>query len=433
LFYKNTFVSLPCPPENCDFKQIMRPTVFLSALLAQALPAALVVNEEAPITHQVRVQPIVVSDSDGSNTATFMGSASTEDYIKEQVNRVWNQVGIEVIWEEEASYLDDFANSGSHGSGVRPSADLYTVVLDENAPAAPETTIKMFFVNQCPAFGPLSSYQVAGYARIDRNGTCVTVGSTLVQPLNWSDGPDSAKDSIAAVLAHEIGHCLGLSHTFSLADNLMFSGSGAQDPERLTSAQLTTVLTDNSGIDGYDFAVDQSVDPPPVDPETNYGAWALANGVQGGVEDDDDGDRLSNGLEFFYNLPPLTASSVPPPTQSPQGLMWSLVANQDAITDGFVWFAETSTDLSSWLPAGNDGGRSVRVLDFTNFNKIQIALAPNQPGVFLRFGVTPPPELLAATIETKSRTQSTALRITDEDHERCSSGCCSPVTVAFEE
>lgn len=429
MFFKKTFGSLPCPPENRDFKQAMRPTVFLSALLAQALPAALIVDDEQPITHQVRVQPIVVSDSDGTNTAVFMGTESMEEHIKEQVNRVWNQVGIEIIWEEEASYLDDFANSGDHGSGTRPSADLYTVVLDENAPAAPETTIKMFFVNQCPGFPQLAHNQVAGYARIDRNGTCVTVGSSLILP-NWSE---SARDSIAAVLAHEIGHCLGLHHTFTLADNLMFSGSGDLDPERLTSAQLTTVLTNNSGVDGYDFALNQSVEPPPVDPDTNYGAWALANGVEGGVEDDDDGDRLSNGLEFYYNLPPLTASSVPPPTQSPQGLMWSLVANQDAISDGFVGFAETSTDLSSWLPAGEDGGRSVRVLDFTNFNKIQIALAPNQPGVFLRFGVTPPPELLAATIETKSRTQSSVLRITDEDHERCSSGCCSPVTVAFDE
>ncbi|MBK1826431.1 hypothetical protein [Haloferula rosea] len=409
----------------------MRPIVFLSALMAHALPAALIVNDEQTITHQVRVQPIVVSDSDGTNTAVFMGSQSTEDYIKGQVYRAWAQVGIQIIWEDEVPYWDDFTNSGNHGSGTRPSADLYAIVRDDDdAPkSSSETTINMFFVNSCPAFAQLSEYQVAGYARIDRNGTCVTIGSSLVLPLNWSDGPDSAKDSIAAVLAHEIGHCLGLSHTLSLADNLMYSGGGDLDPEYLISEQRGTVLTDNTGIDGFDFAASLSVDPPPVDPNTNYGAWVLANEVVGGVDDDDDGDRLSNGLEFFYNLPPKVASSLPPPTESPQGLMWSLVANQDAIADGFTWFAETSTDLSNWLPAGGDGGRSVRVLDFSNFNKIQFALAPNQPGVFLRFGVTPPESLLGASSQSRSRSTSSTLRVADDSHEHCSSGCCRPKTV----
>lgn len=392
----------------------MRLPVFLSALLMPALPAALIVSEPEPITHQVFVQPIVVSNDNGSNTAVFMGDAAAEAYIKGEINRIWAQVGIEIVWEEEVSYSDTFTNSGSgnYASSSRPSNDLYAIVRDDDeAPkSASATTINMFFVNICPAFPQLSSTQVAGYARVDRNGTTVTVGSQLPLQLNWTGGINAGRDSIASVLAHEIGHCMGLSHISGMPDNLMYSGSGTA-PEYLIQSQADIVFTDDSGIDGFDFAISTTPEP------TQYELWALAEGISGDAEADDDQDRFTNGFEFLFGFDPNSHSSLPAPIQTPQGLVWSLdPPNQNALDDGFSWFAESSTDLSNWVEAGTPGSGSQRVYDFSNPEKVQFRLDPDQPGVFLRFGVDVP--AAAASVQTVEMAEEHA------HGEQCSGNCC---------
>lgn len=401
----------------------MRFAVFLSALLTSVLPAALIVDPPLPITHQVRVQPIQVSDNNGRNTATFMGSASSEAYIKDQINRVWAQIGIEIIWEDVASYSDTFTNkgSGNYSSTARPTADLYTITSDPDAPMSPSaTTVNLFFVNISAGHRQLSTNSAAGLAKIDANGSTMYVGQNLVTATNWVGGPDAGKDTVAAVIAHEIGHCLGLYHETGLPDNLMYSGSNSQDPEYLTTPQQSTVFTDNYGIDGYDFAVGTTTEPP-VEPETNYGVWATAHELTEGVEGDDDGDRMTNGFEFFFGFDPKTASSLPPPTQTIQGLKWSLDPVQEAMDDGFTWFAESSSDLNTWLPAGSVGSKSQRFFDISDFNKVQFILEPGHSGVYLRFGVLPPPELAGTTA-------SVMVPADHADH-GCSEGCCSAVTL----
>jgi hypothetical protein len=408
----------------------MRLPVFLSVLMIHAVKAALIVSAPQPITHQVRVQPIQVSDSNGRNTATFMGSSSSETYIKGQIDRVWRQIGVEILWEPTATYNDTFTNkgSGNYSTQSRPTADLYTITADPNAPLASDPTIvNLFFVNISAGYKQLSGNQVAGLAKVDANGSTIFVGLNLVTQTNWVGGPDAGKDSVAAVIAHEIGHCLGLIHETTLGDNLMYSGSADQDPEYLISAQKTTILTDRSGIDGFEFTKSVVVEPP-VEPETNFGVWAATHELTGGTEDDDDGDRLSNGFEFYFGFDPTVPSSLPAPTQTIQGLMWSLEPVQAAMDDGFTWIAETSSDLSNWLPAGTVGSKSQRIFDFANFNKVQFVLEPGHSGVYLRFGVLPP-AILAADEGTAAMSGALEMAMEPDHSHECDSGCCHAVTV----
>ena len=92
------------------------------------------------------------------------------------------------------------------------------------------------FIRQFRALGfnVLGNGSAAGLAFINSNGIAQYVGSNL---LTFSSG----WETIASVVAHEIGHNLGLDHN-TINQNLMGSGSGVIDGERLNASQLANVL-----------------------------------------------------------------------------------------------------------------------------------------------------------------------------------------------
>jgi hypothetical protein len=90
-------------------------------------------------------------------------------------------------------------------------------------------------VNVVPFFPPLSENHSAGYALLPGNGITGYVGDTL---LTFADG----LDVVASVMAHEIGHNLGLGHTADNTANLMSPGGTTQ---QLTAAQITAAQSSN--------------------------------------------------------------------------------------------------------------------------------------------------------------------------------------------
>lgn len=198
--------------------------------IADGTPAVNSINVNEAIT----VRPIVVSNDNGSNTAEFVGNAAEANDILVRVDRIFAQAGVDVVWQETRETNNTFFNVGN-GSGSRTINDLSEIVNQgdsQNLGSSDANVIDAYFVERVPGFPEVTDNQANGLAFEGQTGLAVHVGDNLV-------GFEAGRAAVARVIAHEIAHNLGLSHT-SGTNNLLTTPAST---DLLSASQQTTILS----------------------------------------------------------------------------------------------------------------------------------------------------------------------------------------------
>ena len=305
-------------------------TLAIALCVESSTTAAIIVNPAQPVTHRVTVQVIQTALDNGSSPAAVFGDPSREAAIKDVIDSVWAQAGIDINFlPNTIRYNNSFAYQGAVPGGVRPITDLNLMMSNAQLQGGilhPDASvINMFFVNVVPGWSLKTANWVNGVGNTGANGIAIFIGSS------------ASAEHAGHWIAHELGHNLGLSHTDPI-DNLMLSC--CRRNSLLTTEQdaavfqtqfpkpLATILGDydrNGRVDTSDYAVWRKT----LNSRTNL----IADGNNNGIVDNDDytiwrrnfgNDAAGSASGTALGAPFLASGGIPEPASA--GLLLSALA-----------------------------------------------------------------------------------------------------------
>lgn len=131
------------------------------------------------VVERVVVQPILVSDNDGSNRSSFFGPPIEEAETLARIDRVFNQAGVDVQFLDAVPFNNTFVNSGF--TEERPASDLPAIISAGEAAGVVNddpNVINIFFVQNAPGTA-ISGISPVNAAVLNGNGVVLEVVDLL--------------------------------------------------------------------------------------------------------------------------------------------------------------------------------------------------------------------------------------------------------------